>query len=161
MLPRPAPTHIAHLTRGNGAYWTNQVRNHIILHGFDAVLAPVRKLPESWLDIKPGPSYSGGEITSVTAETTPPPPPLPLIGTRLPYDVEEFLLNLCDVQTQMLQHRRNGMSINSEFHHIPLLLMSVELRPPRVPGRPCRLPPRWRMPMISRFCRLPPAGGCQ
>ena len=120
MLPRPAPTHIAHLTRGNGAYWTNQVRNHIILNGFDAVLAPVRKLPESWLDSKPGPSYSRGEIVSEMLETTPPPPlPSPLIEPRLPYDIEEFLLDLCDVQTQMLQHQRMGMHSTAEFHHIP------------------------------------------
>ena len=131
MLPRPAPTHIAHLTRGNGAYWTNQVRNHVILNGFDAVLAPVRKLPESWLDCKPGPSYSGGEIASENMETTPPPPlPSPDVGDRLPYEIEEFLLDLCDVQTQMLQHRSMGMYSDAEFHHLPDQCLSPEDTPP-------------------------------
>ena len=94
MLPRPAPTHIALLTKGNGANWSNQVRNHIILNGFDAILAPVRKPPASWLDLKPGPSYSGGEIASATADSTPPSPLLHQAGPRLPYDVEDFLLPL-------------------------------------------------------------------
>ena len=129
MLPRPPPAHIAKLTKGNGAYWTNQVRNHIILNGFDVVLAPVRKLPASWPDLKPCTSNSEGGIASAAADSTPPSPLLHQAGPRLPYDVEDFL-------------------------H-PLLLMSVELRPPRVPGRPCRLPPRWRMLMMSRLCRLP------
>ena len=87
MLPRPPPAHIALLTKKNGADWTNQVRNHIILNGFDAVLAPVRTLPASWLDAKPSTSYSEAVIASATADSTPPSPLLHQAGPRLPYDV--------------------------------------------------------------------------
>ena len=116
MLPRPPPAHIALLTKANGANWTTQVRNHIILNGFDAVLAPVKELPASWLDSKPSTSNSEGGIASATADSTPPSPLLHQAGPRLPYDVEEFLLNFCDIQTQKLTHRRRGINPEARFY---------------------------------------------
>ena len=97
MLPRLPPPSIAKLDKGDGAEWITQVRNHIVLNGFDAVLAPVRRPPASWLDM-PAPStpYPEVEVASAITDSTPPPHSLSTWVSRpsLDYAVEELLLNL-------------------------------------------------------------------
>ena len=67
MIPRHPPTNIDKLDRGNGAAWTNSVKNHIVLNGFDAVLAPVRRPAASWLDVRaPSTAYPAVEIAVVS-----------------------------------------------------------------------------------------------
>ena len=117
MLPRPPPVSIVKLDHTNGVTWSNQIKNYIVLNGFDAVLTPVKRPAESWLDVlAPIASYSAGEIASGKPDATPHPPTVTQLSRpldRLDDEVEEFLLNLCDVQTQISQSRRRQASTES------------------------------------------------
>jgi len=108
-LPRGPPAGFVKLTKLNGVSWARGIRSVIVSNGCDRILPTGVKVPLDWLDdCAPAASAAGEEGPSAIKEVTPPDQSsnftVPSLNVRrLSSDVEDVLMKLCCVQTQIIR----------------------------------------------------------
>eukprot|EP00798_Chlamydomonas_sp_ICE-L_P010421 gene10421-biopygen7559 len=108
-LPRGPPAGFVKLTKLNGVSWARGIRSVIVSNGCDRILPTGVKVPLDWLDdCAPAASAAGEEGPSAIKEVTPPDQSsnftVPSLNVRrLSSDVEDVLMKLCCVQTQVIR----------------------------------------------------------
>ena len=99
------------------------MRHVIVSNGCDSVLPEEPKVPFDWLDIRaPTASAAGGENPPAVVEATPPvhSPLLPTFSPTvrcLSPAVEDVLMTLCDVQTQIIEYSSGVVPATARFRN--------------------------------------------
>jgi len=133
-LPRGPPAGFEKLTPQNGISWSRGMESVIISNGCDRILPLKIRVPTDWLDdCAPAASAAGDESPSAIMEATPPsntsisPSPSPFVQ-RLRPEVEDILMRLCCVSTQIIQYARSPPPADARFTYdtVDLALHSHE-----------------------------------
>jgi hypothetical protein len=122
-LPRGPPAGFEKLTPQNGLSWSRGMESVIISNGCDRILPFKIRVPTDWLDdCAPAASAALDESPSAIMEAIPPShptislPPSPLIQ-RLRPEVEDILMRLCCVSTQIIKYRSSPPPADARFSY--------------------------------------------
>jgi len=122
-LPRGPPAGFEKLTPQNGLSWSRGMESVIVSNGCDRILPFKTRVPTDWLDdCAPAASAALDESPSAIMEDIPPYqtsislPPSPLVQRLLP-EVEDILMRLCCVSTQIIKYKSSPPPPDARFEY--------------------------------------------